>query len=43
MMCVYRIYLLNVRGKAIFTFLAMQPISAMAEHNYKGKSLRLKA
>lgn len=44
MMCVYRIYQLNVRGQAIFAFLAMQPISAAAEYKiYKGKSLLLKA
>ena len=43
MMCVYRIYQLNVRGEAIFAFLAMQQISVRAEPEYKGKSLLLKA
>lgn len=43
MMCVYRIYQLNVRGCIIFAFLAMQQISVRAETEYKGKSLLLKA
>lgn len=43
MMCVYRIYQLSVRGYIIFAFLTIQPNSATAEHNYKDKSLLLKA
>ncbi len=43
MMCVYRIYQLNVRGYIIFAFLTIQPNSATAEHNYKGKSTAIKS